>query len=123
VADKKAGRRGNATLPYLCAPGSFKRLLGSPASSAWAYSDAEKAAQRPSLNIASRQLESPGSIGCRQVTPQLRIVLKGHQLDELAKPAVEVWKEGCRHEQPAATLRIPRDGLITPVLIEVSWER
>jgi len=27
-ADKKAGRRGNAILPYMCAPGSFKRMLG-----------------------------------------------------------------------------------------------
>jgi len=57
------------------------------------------------------------------VTPQLRIVLKGHQLDDLSKRAVEVWKKGCRYEHAPATLRIPRDGLITPVLKEVSWER
>ena len=28
VADKTAGQRGNAILPYLRAPGSFKRMLG-----------------------------------------------------------------------------------------------
>jgi len=29
VADKTAGQRGNAILPYLPAPGSFKRMVGS----------------------------------------------------------------------------------------------
>ena len=30
MADRKAGQRGNAILPYLRAPASFKRMLGSP---------------------------------------------------------------------------------------------
>ena len=50
-------------------------------------------------------------------------MLKGHQLNHLAKRAVEVRKKGCRYEQATGTLRIPRDGLITPVLIEISRER
>ena len=29
AADKEASQRGNAILPYLSAPGSFKRMLGS----------------------------------------------------------------------------------------------